>query len=480
MLVANRRKIGQGHLAKVTHPALRDAAPSVFWLDRAGFESVRPTLTAEIDCDLLVIGSGYTGLWTALQALERDPGRDVVVIDATTTAYGASGRNGGFCDASLTHGIANGLSHFPQDIETLLQLGRDNLDAIENSLRKYNIDADFERTGQISVANAPWQVESFLEDCEQLVCHGEDAVVLDREQLRNHVVSPQLHGGLLHRSNNALVDPAKLCRGLAEVCEQLGARIFDATRCTGLAVHGTMIYATTEHANVRAGKVVIATNAFPGLIPVIRRRVVPVWDYVLMTEPLSVAHLSAIGWAGREGLSDAANLFHYFRLTSDDRILWGGYDALYYFNDKVDIQRREQCPKTFDLLARQFFATFPQLEGLRFTHRWGGPIATTSRFCATFGTTMQGRVSFAAGYTGLGVGASRFGARVALDLIDQPGSELLKLDFVQNAPIPFPPEPARYLGIQMTRRAIARSDANEGRRGPWLKLLDRFGVGFDS
>ena len=466
--------------APLTHAALRDAEPSVFWLDREGFDHRRVPLTADTDCDLLVVGGGYTGLWAALQAIERDPGRDVVVIEAATTAFGASGRNGGFCDASLTHGIANGVSHFPDEIALLLRLGRENLDGIEASLKRHNIDADFERTGQISVANAPWQVAGFRSECEQLVSYGEDAEVLDRDQLRARVRSPQFLGGVLHRSNNALVDPAKLCRGLATACEQLGVRIFDGTRCTGLIADGAMVAASTSNATIRAGKVVLATNAFPGLVPAIRRRVVPVWDYVLMTEPLTTEQRSTIGWAGREGLSDAANLFHYFRLTQDNRILWGGYDALYYFNDRVDMARRGECAKTFDLLAQQFFATFPQLEGVRFTHRWGGPIATTSRFCATFGTAMQGRVSFSVGYTGLGVGASRFGARVALDLLDEPRSELLGLDFVRSAPLPFPPEPVRYFGIQMTRRAIARCDANEGRRGIWLKMLDRFGVGFDS
>ena len=170
------------------------------------------------------------------------------------------------------------------------------------------------------------------------------------------------------------------------------------------------------HASVRADRVVLATNAFRGLVPAIRARVVPVWDYVLMTEPLSPSQLDSIGWAGRQGLADAANQFHYYRRTIDDRILWGGYDAVYYRGNGIGVEC-EHRPETEHLLARQFFETFPQLEGLRFTHSWGGPIATTTRFTMTAGTALGGRLAYAVGYTGLGVGASRFGARVALDLV---------------------------------------------------------------
>ena len=137
-------------------------------------------------------------------------------------------------------------------------------------------------------------------------------------------------------------------------------------------------------------------------------------------------------------------------------------------------------PDTHRLLAQHFFETFPQLDGLRFTHRWGGVIDTSTRFSVGFGTAFDGRVAYAVGYTGLGVGATRFGARVCLDLLYRPDSELLSLSPVRKRLLPFPPEPVRSIGIQVTRRAIARADANQGRRGPWLRLLDSLGLGFDS
>jgi glycine/D-amino acid oxidase-like deaminating enzyme len=206
---------------------------------------------------------------------------------------------------------------------------------------------------------------------------------------------------------------------------------------------------------------------------------VPVYDYVLMTEPLTAAQLAGIGWRHRQGAADAGNQFHYYRLTADNRILWGGYDAVYYNGGRITAAQ-DQRPGTFALLASQFFTTFPQLADIRFSHAWGGVIDTCARFCAFYGTAHRGRLAYAAGYTGLGVGASRFGANVMLDLLAGQPSELTDLSMVRSKPLPFPPEPVRSAVIQLTRASLARADRNDGRRDLWLRTLDRLGLGFDS
>jgi glycine/D-amino acid oxidase-like deaminating enzyme len=178
-------------------------------------------------------------------------------------------------------------------------------------------------------------------------------------------------------------------------------------------------------------------------------------------------------------VSDSGNQFHYYRLTSDNRILWGGYDAIYHFGG--DVRRAyDQRPATFVKLAGQFYDTFPQLEGIGFSHRWGGAIDTCSRFCAFFGTAYRGRLAYAAGYTGLGVGATRFAAQVMLDMLDKSDTERRGLTLVRSKPVPFPPEPSRSAVVQLTRSSLARADRNDGRRDPWLRLLDRLGLGYDS
>jgi glycine/D-amino acid oxidase-like deaminating enzyme len=225
--------------------------------------------------------------------------------------------------------------------------------------------------------------------------------------------------------------------------------------------------------------VVFATNAYRSPLRRMRRAVIPVWDYVLMSEPLSDPQRASIGWQRRQGMGEITNQFHYYRLTSDDRILWGGYDAVYHYGSGLRPEH-EQRPESFEMLSRQFFETFPQLEGLRFTHCWGGAIATTTRFCLDTGQAFGGRVAWSTGYTGLGIVASRFGARLALDQVDGRQGRHLDLGLARKRPFPWPPEPLRNFVVQLTQRELARADRNGGQRGLWLQLLDRLGLGFDS
>ncbi|HEY6780263.1 MAG TPA: FAD-dependent oxidoreductase [Thermoleophilaceae bacterium] len=456
-----------------------EAEPRVFWLDSPLAPERLAPLEGTAEADLAIVGGGFTGLWAALLAKQRDPGREVVLLEAGRVGAAASGRNGGFVDASLTHGVGNGLSRFPDELERLLTLGRENFAAIEGTLTDHGIDAGWERPGQLTVATRPHELPWVEEEARTLRAAGEDAQLLDGERLRAELDSPTYLGGALQRSGCALVDPARLGWGLLDVVLAAGVRVHEDTRVTGLRREGRGVRLSTGAGHLDAAAVVLATNAFPPLVRAIRRYVVPVYDYVLVTEPLSPAQRGALGWRGRQGVSDAGNQFHYYRLTADDRILWGGYDAIYGYGNAVGPEL-EQRPASFALLERHFHETFPQLEGIRFSHRWGGAIDTCSRFCATFGTALGGRAAYAVGYTGLGVAASRFGARVALELVGGRGSELTTLRMVRRRPIPFPPEPLRWLSIGLTQRALARADSRGGRRGPWLRALDSIGAGFDS
>jgi glycine/D-amino acid oxidase-like deaminating enzyme len=457
--------------------ALEGSEPRVFWLDSPDAPEPLPSLEGERRCRLAVVGGGFTGLWSALLAAER--GEDVALLEADRCGWGASGRNGGFLEASLTHGLENGLSRWPDEIDRLLELGRENFGAIRQTLERRGIDAAWNDSGLIEVATREHEVGWLEEAAEAARAHGEDVLLLDREATRAEVDSPTYLAGLWQRGSNAMVDPARLAWGLRRAALEDGARIFERSPVRRLGRDGAGVLLETQRGRLRAERVVVATSAYPPLVRSIRRYVIPVYDYVLVTEPLSVARRAAVGWERRQGVADSGNRFHYYRLTPDDRILWGGYEAIYHFRNGVPPGLEEHRP-TFELLARNFARTFPQLEGIRFTHRWAGAIDTCSRFCVTFGRALGGRAAYAVGYTGLGVGASRFGARVALDLVHGRDTELTRLGLVRSRPIPFPPEPLRYATVQATRRALARADERGGRRGPWLQLLDRIGAGFDS
>jgi glycine/D-amino acid oxidase-like deaminating enzyme len=360
--------------------ALSDAAPRSFWLDSDQAPAPNPPLSGQATCDLAVVGAGYTGLWTALLAKEADPSRDVLVLEARSAGWAASGRNGGFCASSLTHGISNGLERFPQELPALERLGLANLDAIEDSVARYGIDCAFERTGSLDVATAPHQVPWLHDGVAEAAALGHRAEFLDRDAVRAQVNSPTYLAGAWEPDTTAMLDPARLAWGLRATCEQLGVRIVEDTPVEGLQRDGAgVLLRCGDGARVRAGQVALATNVFPSLLRRVRPYVVPVYDYALMTEPLSGDQLASIGWRNRQGIGDVANQFHYYRLSADNRILWGGYDAIYHWRNGLR-DELDQRPETFELLAAQFFETFPQLTGLRFTHAWGGAIDTSTRF----------------------------------------------------------------------------------------------------
>jgi glycine/D-amino acid oxidase-like deaminating enzyme len=455
--------------------SLADVEPGSFWLDTPDRPAARPPLAGSTACDLAVVGGGYSGLWTALLAKERDPDRDVVLVEADRIGWAASGRNGGFCAASITHGEANGRDRWPDEYPLLESLGRRNLDEMQAAIARYGIDCAFERTGELTVATAPHQVDDL---------HPTDPddpleAFWDRDRIQAEVHSPTYLAAHLDRTT-ALVDPARLAWGLAAACDQVGVCIVEHTPVTAMdrREHGG-VRLTTARGTIDARQVALGTNVFPSLVRRTRLLTVPVYDHVLMTEPLSPSQRDAIGWTARQGIGDSANQFHYYRQTADHRILWGGYDAIYHFGGQVR-DRYDQRPATSRLLADHFFTTFPQLEGLRFTHAWGGPIDTCTRFCAYFGTALGGQVAYAAGFTGLGVGATRFGADVMLDLLAGEETERTRTAMVRTRPIPFPPEPAAWIGITATRWSLAAADRAEGRRNRWLRTLDRLGLGFDS
>lgn len=458
---------------------LDGASSTPFWLDQPQRPQARPALVGDVDVDLLVVGGGFTGLWAALLALEEQPGRDVLLLEGHRLGWAASGRNGGFCAASLTHGLANGFDRWPDEMPTLLRLGQANLDGLEDAVRRYGIDCGFERTGELDAAVEPWQYEDLREGYEQARQAGVELELLDAAGIRALVDSPTYVGGLYDPQGVAMVDPARLVWGLADAVERLGARVHESTRVLELIDLGERVLVRTPSGSVRARQVVLGTNVFPSPVRRYRPYVVPVWDHVLVTESLSTEQRKAIGWSGRQGVGDAGNQFHYYRLTQDDRLLFGGYDALYYFGSDMS-GRRVRAARTESVLAEHLAQTFPVLDGIQITHAWGGAIDTCTRFCAFWGTSHGGKVAAVQGYTGLGVGATRFGAQVCLDLLAGRDNERTRLEMVRRKPLPFPPEPLRWTGIQLTRRAIARADRREGRRGPWLRALDRFGLGFDS
>ncbi|MBO9577148.1 MAG: FAD-dependent oxidoreductase [Microbacteriaceae bacterium] len=457
----------------------------VHWLDaaaRAGLRAERAQLRGSTAADLVVVGGGYLGLWTAVLAARREPGRRIVVLEAARVGWAASGRNGGWVDASITHGEQNGRSRWPDEFETLERLGRENLDAFERDLAELGVDCGFARVGALQLALEEHQVAWTQEAAD-----GADRVALSAEEARARLHAPGVLGAALQSGRLvATVDPARLVLELAAAADRLGIEVYERSRVRALSGEaGGVLLTTVGGATIRAGQVALATNAFPSLLARNRLMTIPVYDYALMTEPLTSAQREAIGWAGREGLGDLANQFHYAQITAEGRILWGGYDAIHHAGGRIRA-RYEDRPDLHRRLAAHFLALFPQLApggvdgGVRFSHRWAGVIDTSTRFAAFYGTARRGRVAYAAGFTGLGVGATRFAAEVLLDLLGGEATERTELEMVRRRGLPFPPEPAVSVGVAAMRAAMDAADHREGRRGVFLRTMDAVGLGFDS
>jgi glycine/D-amino acid oxidase-like deaminating enzyme len=458
--------------------AFADAEPRPYWPQTLTERDPHLPLEHVIECDLCIVGGGYTGLWAALYAKQLTPEREVVILEATRCGAGASSRNGGFLNYSLTHGIENGRVRFPHEIATIERLATSNCDELRADLEHHAIDAEFEPTGELDVAVSPDQLDDLEGAARVLEEFGQRAELLDKEALQAEVHSPLYLGGLWQQSGAAIVNPAKLADGLRVAAVNAGVQIFEHSRVRKLRRSHHGVDAITDAGVVHARKALIATSAYEPLVKAIGHYVAPVYDYALMTEPLSTQQLDSIGWKRRQGIGDSGNQFHYYLLSADNRILWGGYDAVYRYGGPVRLDLDDHEP-TFARLSQNLFTNFPQLDGLRFSHRWGGAIDTCSRFSVFFGHALGGRAVYAMGYTGLGVGASRFGGRTGLDLLDGRATEATALEFVRRRPVPFPPEPLRSAVIQLTRNRIAAADRS-GRRGLWLRTLDRLGLGFDS
>ncbi|MGB7270731.1 MAG: FAD-dependent oxidoreductase [Albidovulum sp.] len=453
------------------------AARVPFWHDATAPSVACAPLRADTSCDLAIIGGGFTGLWTALKARARWPRARIALLEAAQCGNAASGRNGGFCAPSISHGVANAVARWPDEAKTLVRLGRQNLEALAQDLERMGIDAEFERNGKLNVAATPWQAEGLRGMQKTYARFGISCDYLEGGALRERFNSPVYRAGLFE-PNYALVNPAKLIEGLRQACIDRGVSLYENTAVTTLKQAPDGLRLTTPQGLVLAKQVVMATNAARPLLRRFRLSILPIFDYSLVTEPLTDGQLAAIGWLGRYGIADSGNQFHYFRKTADNRILWGGYDAIYHYgNARVPALLDRHA--SFEQLAINFAAAFPAMNDVTFSHAWGGIIDTSARTTFFAGTACRGQLAYALGFTGQGVSASRFAALAMLDMLEGVTTERTALRMLRSPALPFPPEPIRALVVKWAQHDLAREDRT-GHRSLMLRGLDRLGIGFAS
>jgi glycine/D-amino acid oxidase-like deaminating enzyme len=452
---------------------------SCFWLARRAPRDHCP-LDGDREADVAVVGAGLTGLWTALFLKALEPGIEVAVIEQGLAAYGASGRNAGMLSETVDHGHGLAIEHFGEaEARRLAALGETNVAEMTAFLAERGIRCDYEPTGRLMVALTP----AHLEEAARTVATARRLGLgtfhlLDREAVRSEVHSPLYLGGVAVTGGGVL-DPVKLVDGLRAEAERVGVLVYERSRVTALETAGAAARVRTESGAVTARRAVLATSAYTHhLLPSITRRFIPLYDYILVSDPLTPDQHDAIGWRGRQGITDGRTFFNYYRLTDDNRILWGTSEATYYAGNRVD-PSCDHSPAHYAALRESFRRHFPALKELRFPYAWGGPICSTTRMTPFFGRALGGRVSYGLGYTGHGLGTTRLAGRILAHMaLDRP-SELLDLSLVRKRPFPYPPEPLRSWSVAAVTRALRRVD--EGRPpGMMLRVLERMGIGFSS
>jgi len=430
------------------------------WAATAGPYTPQPALQADTAVDVAVIGGGYTGLTTAYELRRADPGLDVAVFEAREIGYGSSGRNGSF--AMTVVGLGFGATGMIKGKEFLVRAHRYMMravDTLDELIDREGLDCDKIRPGFLRVATTDRYLKKVRKEVDLMNRLGfDDIFFLDQREVRERVDSP-MHMGALWEPRLVLVHPLKLVRAERDLAIRYGARVFENTPVLKVR-RGEKFRLETPRGTVTADKVVFATNAYSHLFPQLKRKQVAAFTHMLSTEPLTPEQIQPIGWQGREGVEDTRNLIHHYRLTLDNRITMGGGPVGFTFGNNL---HGDHNPRSWAEVESHFRATFPHLNDVRFSHRWGGPFSVTIDMTPAMGYLGDRRAIFSLGCIGHGVSMTHLNAQALRDMVLERDSDLTESPFVGRRVIPWPPEPLRLaMGLTMRAALMAEDWLSEG------------------
>jgi glycine/D-amino acid oxidase-like deaminating enzyme len=434
------------------------------WLDSVPEPlTPRPSLPGDLDCDVAIVGAGFTGLWSAYYLKSHQPDLRVAVLEAEVAGYGPSGRNGGWA--------SSGISASPRayerksDRDAVIRATREtfsSVDEIGAVAEREGIDCGYLKAGMLTVATTAPQVERLNDSVRSSRAVGmsdDDLWLLDQTGTAElaDVNRVRLASFTPHA---ARVDPARLVRGLAHACERLGVHIFERTRALD-AGPGTV---RCEHGTVRAEIVLRATEAYTSTLHGSSRNYLPLYSLMIATEPLPDEAWEQHRW--RDGLliGDRHHLFFYAQRTTDGRIAIGGRGAPYRLGRPID-ERNERNDAVRTRLETALRWNFPIAADARVTHHWGGPLAVPRDWSMSISFDRSTGFGFAGGYVGHGVVASNISGRTLADLALGRDSELVSLPWVGHRSRKWEPEPLRYLASTAIVRTLGSADRAEDRSG---------------
>ncbi|MBI2431558.1 MAG: FAD-dependent oxidoreductase [Candidatus Hydrogenedentes bacterium] len=451
-------------------PPVRDGAYRTvsFWHETVPI-TPGPPLDHDVDCDVAIIGGGYTGLSTAYHLKQYAPDLSVVLLERAVIGHGASGRNGGFAMPLLGWDLLYTAEKLGEAAAgRAYRLMYDAVEHVKRMVREHQLDCDLETTGYIMINTCKRREARARREHTVAERLGFDHQWLDHNALQEHIRGEQFLSGI-YDPHPCILNPAKLARAMKRLIESLGVQVYEQTPLTELVVNrspGARLTLRTPQAKVQARQVVLAVNGYGASLGFMKDRILPVHTYIVLTEPLSQQQLEGIGWAKyRTSLETARNMIHYFRLTADRRIAFGGEDAdLYPGGAYKDVDE-----KICAALKARFREYFPSLRDVRFTHQWGGVLGVSLDMFPSFGRGgPDNNVFHATGYSGHGVSLSNYaGALLAPEMlhalgVPNPPPRLELPFFYGKQPSWLPPGPLRYYGMRAYRLALRAQDRLEG------------------
>jgi glycine/D-amino acid oxidase-like deaminating enzyme len=431
---------------------------------------VRTALPGDRDADVVIVGGGYTGLWTAYYLLGIDPSLRVTVLERSRAGFGASGRNGGWCAASLPMGYDSIAKAAGGDRDKVVRLQRAMFDAVGEVGRVADaegIDCAFHHGGSVYLARTKVQAERIRAEVAHQHEWGfgdDDHRWLSADETSARLAATNVLGGS-YTPHCARIHPARLVRGLAHAVERRGGVIHEGTSVRSIE-SGKV---TTDHGVVRAPIIVRATEGYTSQLEGLQRTMVPVYSLMIATEPLPESTWDAIGCREMETFNDERRLVIYGQRTWDNRIAFGGRGAPYHWGSKIE-PGFDQVPAVHELVRNTLVDMFPALTGVAITHRWGGPLGIPRDWFASVGLDRTTGLASAGGYVGVGVGAANLAGRTLADLITNTESERVDLPWVNHRSRTWEPEPFRWIGVNGMVRLNKHIDAVEARTGKVPKL----------
>jgi len=448
--------------------AMTDYSKYSFWLETAG-EDLKPRspLTRSDDVDVAILGGGYSGLWTAYYLLRENPGLSVAIVEKEIVGFGASGRNGGWCSSKFPVTPAMLEQRFGRNAARALMLAMNaSVDEVARVGQEERIDAHFHKGGILSFARGAHQlplIRAAHAGYERLGL-GDQYRLLSAEEATKRVNVTHVHGAL-YASENASVHPGRLVRGLARAVERRGGVIYEQTEVTDFA-GGARPRLLTRAGELRAKKaLVLAGEAYLTRLPKLHRALLPVYSLIALTEPLTENQWSQIGWQNRESLASNKYTVDYLTRTAGGRILFGSRGAPYRFASKIT-DEQDRHAETHARIQHTVVEWFPMLEGIKFTHEWGGPVGMPRDWMPAVAFDPATRIGTARGYTGQGVATTNLAGRILAGLIAQKRTGLEALPFAQRRSPDWEPEPLRWLAVRYAQHAFLRIDSAAENRRP--------------